>query len=216
MHAEIRDLLEQLRRLQDVSTVLHVETLTVPDDFWQQVGKDFDVPSADVLPNPQPISPDNSAPRGIARSRRRRPHCCAASAGRSSHRLTLFNGQEAELLFGGEPTVMRLALKPAVSADRKGLRLQAVAAKPDAALDLAKSPGIAFEDGQSLLLDVTEVYPRTPAVLEFRSSTKCRTWNGSQKHREPARRIVCCSSPEMSWLRKRKTCKIPPSGFRIE
>lgn len=156
VHAEIRDLLEQLRRLHDLQAALQVETLTVPADFWHKVGKDFDDPEADGRPIPQPQ--DKSAPRSIARLTKKEAALLRSlSQPESAPKVTLFNGQELEVYFGGESPTMRLGLKPVVSADHQMLRLQAAATKPDAELDFTKLAALTLKSGDSLLLDVTEV-----------------------------------------------------------
>jgi type II secretory pathway component GspD/PulD (secretin) len=203
VHDEIRDLLEQLRRLQDIQASLHVETLTVPADFWHKVGKDFDLVEADGQPNPQPqdkgvprtalegigerggVSPPVgtisanknrgadatplagasivSQPQRVARLTRKEAALLRSLVRpESAPKVTLFNGQELEVFFGGESPTMRLGLKPVVSADHKGLRLHATATKPDAELDFAKLAAVPLESGHSLLLDVTEVYSVGP------------------------------------------------------
>ncbi len=163
VHDEIRDLLEQLRRLQDLQAALHIETLTVPADFWHKVGKDFDDPQADGQPIPQPQG--KPAPRSVARLTKKEAALLRSlSMTESAPKVTLFNGQELEVFFGGETPTMRLALKPVVSADRTVLRLQAAATKPEAELDFAKMPTFLVQDGHSLLLDVTEVYSAGPTA----------------------------------------------------
>ena len=42
VHEEIRDLLEQLRRLQDLQVTIEVRFITVADRFFEQIGIDFD------------------------------------------------------------------------------------------------------------------------------------------------------------------------------
>ena len=163
VHDEIRGLLESLRRQLDIQASLHVETLTVPADFWHKVGKDFDVPEVDGLPIPQPQV--KAAPRSIARLTKKeaallRSLCRPESA----PKVTLLNGQELDVLFGDKTPTMRLGLKPVVSADHQKLRLQAAATKPDAELDFTKLAAITLESGHSLLLDVTEVYSAGPTA----------------------------------------------------
>lgn len=157
VHNEIRDLLEQLRRLHNLQAAFHVETLTVSADFWQKVGKDFDDPNTADPPIPQPQ--DKPAPRNIARLTKKEAALLRSlSKIENAPKVTLFNGQELETFFGNETPTMRLALKPVVSADRTALRLQAAATKPDTELDFAKMPTFIVQDGHSLLLDVTDLY----------------------------------------------------------
>jgi general secretion pathway protein D len=42
VHEQIRDLLEQLRRLQDLQVTIEVRFITLTDDFFERVGIDFD------------------------------------------------------------------------------------------------------------------------------------------------------------------------------
>ncbi|MCX7418812.1 MAG: hypothetical protein NT013_04650 [Planctomycetia bacterium] len=161
VHDEIRDLLDQLRRLHDIQATLHVETLTVPADFWQQVGKDFDDPNTADPPIPQ--LQDKPSPRNIALLTKKEAALFRSlSKTESAPKVTLFNGQELEVFFGDESPTMRLALKTIVSADRTALRLQAAATKPDAELDFAQMPTFLVQNGHSLLLDVTELYSVGP------------------------------------------------------
>ena len=165
VHGEIKDLLQQLRRLHDLQAALTIETLNVPDDFWLKVGKEFEVAATDVVPNPQPPSKDNPSPRGMARlSKKETALLRSLSQPSCQCKVTLLNAQELDLLIGQEPAAMRLGLKPIVSGDQKVVRLQAVTVKPNAVMDFAELPNISLEDGQSLLLDATEVFPTVPAV----------------------------------------------------
>ena len=43
VHEEIRDLLEQLRRLQDLQVTIEVRFITLNDDFFERIGVDFDM-----------------------------------------------------------------------------------------------------------------------------------------------------------------------------
>ena len=42
VHEEIRDLLDQLRRLQNLQVTIEVRFVTVTDKFFEQIGVDFD------------------------------------------------------------------------------------------------------------------------------------------------------------------------------
>ena len=43
VHEEIADLLEQLRRLQDLQVTIEVRFINLRDDFFEQIGIDFDL-----------------------------------------------------------------------------------------------------------------------------------------------------------------------------
>ncbi|MEM1063162.1 MAG: hypothetical protein AAGJ97_12620, partial [Planctomycetota bacterium] len=52
VHEEIRDLLQQLRRLQDLQVTVEVRFISVADDFFEQIGVDFDFDIQDTLGGP--------------------------------------------------------------------------------------------------------------------------------------------------------------------
>ncbi len=52
-HEEIADLLEQLRRLQDLQVTIEVRFITVSDDFFEQIGVDFDFNVQDSVGGPR-------------------------------------------------------------------------------------------------------------------------------------------------------------------
>ncbi|QDT52182.1 outer membrane porin HofQ [Caulifigura coniformis] len=51
-HEEIADLLDQLRRLQDLQVTIEVRFITVSDDFFEQIGVDFDFNINDSVGGP--------------------------------------------------------------------------------------------------------------------------------------------------------------------
>ncbi len=57
VHEEIVDLLEQLRRLQDLQVTIEVRFITLNDNFFERIGVDFDFFIDSKLPPPQ--DPDN-------------------------------------------------------------------------------------------------------------------------------------------------------------
>src|SRR5690606_14435758 len=52
VHQEIEDLLDQLRRLQDLQVTIEVRYLTVSDQFFEQIGIDFDFNLQDNVGGP--------------------------------------------------------------------------------------------------------------------------------------------------------------------
>lgn len=52
VHQEIEDLLEQLRRLQDLQVTIEVRFITVSDQFFEQIGIDFDFNIQDTVGGP--------------------------------------------------------------------------------------------------------------------------------------------------------------------
>ncbi len=62
VHDEIADLLEQLRRLQDLQVTIEVRFISVSDRFFERIGIDFDFNVQDTAGNPQ--TDDNGFPLG--------------------------------------------------------------------------------------------------------------------------------------------------------
>lgn len=58
VHEKIADLLQQLRRLQDLQVTIEVRFITLEDDFFEKMGIDFDfnIPTATTVPNPPPVA----------------------------------------------------------------------------------------------------------------------------------------------------------------
>ncbi|MDA1051586.1 MAG: general secretion pathway protein GspD [Planctomycetota bacterium] len=59
VHEQIADLLEQLRRLQDLQVTIEVRFITLRDDFFERIGVDFDF---DVDDNVTALPADDSGP----------------------------------------------------------------------------------------------------------------------------------------------------------
>jgi general secretion pathway protein D len=60
VHEEIEELLQQLRRLQDLQVTVEVRFITLNDNFFERIGIDFDFNINDNLP------PDKAAPAGLS------------------------------------------------------------------------------------------------------------------------------------------------------
>jgi type II secretory pathway component GspD/PulD (secretin) len=63
VHEEIADLLQQLRRLQDLQVTIEVRFITLQDDFFERIGVDFDFnigSNAAPLPTPSTVGPPPS------------------------------------------------------------------------------------------------------------------------------------------------------------
>jgi len=85
VHEQIADLLEQLRRLQDLQVTIEVRFITLSDDFFERIGLDFDFDINDntdrpfqVFGNPAPgftpIPSTNGQPNNPARDLQDRDH----------------------------------------------------------------------------------------------------------------------------------------------
>ena len=61
VHDEIRDLLEQLRRLQDLQVTIEVRFVSVSDNFFERIGIDFDFDLASTLGGPKLYSGQQQA-----------------------------------------------------------------------------------------------------------------------------------------------------------
>ncbi|MEO8493816.1 MAG: hypothetical protein ABI614_02010 [Planctomycetota bacterium] len=59
VHEQIADLLEQLRRLQDLQVTIEVRFITLNDNFFERIGVDFDF---DIDDNVTALPPDDSGP----------------------------------------------------------------------------------------------------------------------------------------------------------
>ncbi len=60
VHEEIVDLLEQLRRLQDLQVTIEVRFITLNDNFFERIGVDFDFNiDSKLTPPPAPADPDD-------------------------------------------------------------------------------------------------------------------------------------------------------------
>ena len=55
-HERIQDLLESLRRLQDLQITIEVRFITLKDDFFERIGLDFDFDVEDSSGLPQPLT----------------------------------------------------------------------------------------------------------------------------------------------------------------
>src|SRR4029079_5581552 len=63
VHEQIADLLQQLRRLQDLQVTIEVRFITLQDDFFERIGVDFDFnlpTNTSPLPTPTPVGPPPS------------------------------------------------------------------------------------------------------------------------------------------------------------
>ena len=59
VHEQIADLLDQLRRLQDLQVTIEVRFITLRDDFFERIGLDFDFNIDDNVTPPAQINSDN-------------------------------------------------------------------------------------------------------------------------------------------------------------
>ena len=118
VHDQVADLLRQLRRLQDLQVSIEVRFITVSDDFFEQIGVDFDfsihsnaVGQNTFVRDPEPRSPTF----GVAGHRRHGHHGRRRRRTGPTRRPTTGGGQPAV----GQPAAERPA---AVAAGRRRRR----------------------------------------------------------------------------------------------
>ncbi len=195
VHEEIRKMLEQLRRQQHTQAVLQIETWTVPNDFWERLQKlDVDLQNYPLpgpaspahvlalpesptgrflfpLPGPNPLAEAPLLRLGLL-TRKEAKLLASVCQTKASPKVTLFNGQELELIDGLYSPPTRLVLKPVLFDDLKRLRLHAAVMKPgdvepDAEPDFTKCV-VALEAEHAILLDA---FPQEFSVVEEKSTT---------------------------------------------
>ncbi|MBL6705658.1 MAG: hypothetical protein ISQ06_06065, partial [Planctomycetaceae bacterium] len=114
VHAEIADLLDQLRRLQDLQVTLEMQTLEVPQSFltsWD-IGREF-----------RSLG-QSKTQRYMRLTREQAEQLRQGSKAESFPRVTLFNGQVCQWKLGGSDSGQSmLELQPVVSNDRRFVRL---------------------------------------------------------------------------------------------
>lgn len=140
VHEQIADLLEELRRLQDVQVTLTLEPLRMSPEHFR------DAYRGRIAGNPQPLS------NGQRRRLRETLDADRKVEKLQSPKITLFGGQPAEIAQGD----ISLKVVAAVSHDRRRVRLSLSVGADDALGVLAGARKVSVEDGQSLVFDVTE------------------------------------------------------------
>jgi beta-lactamase regulating signal transducer with metallopeptidase domain len=147
VHEQITELLEQLRRRQDIQVCLEVHTIRLDDDrFWERsdTGIGLKPDEARRLSAAQLTTHQASALLEAAQSDRR-------TSLRQLPKPTLMNHQQVDLHLpprsaGGQP--VRLKLVSSVSEDNRKVRLQLS--------DADRAAEYQIPDGESLLINLTE------------------------------------------------------------
>jgi beta-lactamase regulating signal transducer with metallopeptidase domain len=151
VHDQIADLLEQLRRAQNVQILLETEVVCAQEGVLQRLGYHF------VSGDYAPLTPDQT------RRLRGGIQTSDQASARRLPRATLFDGQIAEMVISPEAERQRdgagmLSLQGVVSNDRRSVRLKfthldwVFGAQSDGRTALV-------QDGHSLLVDVTGLLP---------------------------------------------------------
>jgi hypothetical protein len=142
VHEQIRELLEQLRRLQDLQVCLAVRSIETSVLKDQALAKKL-APGTPVLLDPQQLA----ALQAAANQKK----------AWDAPKITLFNGQTASLILPAKGDVeVGLDLCPVVSADRRFVRL-ATSLFTQSAKGRMTSSQIILKDGQTILLDATKL-----------------------------------------------------------
>lgn len=146
IHEEIADLLEQLRRFQNVQIVLQLELVDLPRETVEKLG--IDVGSQEGSPAMSPRE---------ARLLRALVEESGSAGIRRLTKIALFNGQRADLSVpdqGGRSTdeTDKIVLQPVMSDDRRHVRLTIVL-NPDG--PKGSTLAVSVADGQTLMHEVT-------------------------------------------------------------
>lgn len=165
VHEEISDLLDQFRRLQDLSVALRVEVLSAPPRFEERWGIDFDfqaiardhgktTPAAGRL-HGRPFDVGGRAAMRV--SRQGATSLRKVCRNRPAPKITLFNGQSCDLLLPGiDDQIAGLELHTVASADRRFIRMSLGLTRGNAERQ-SRSELPMIASGESVLLDVTGV-----------------------------------------------------------
>lgn len=145
IHEQIADLLEQLRRLQDVQVAIQIETIQAS----QGAHPDLDAVAG------QPMT---AAEAENLREKLRQDHGVKVA---ELLQLTLLSGQAAEVPLPAmdhapDANVPKLQLVPLISSNRREVRLHWAIGAKDALDAIAKCKWLDARDGQSLLVELTE------------------------------------------------------------
>lgn len=149
VHEAIGELLQQLRRLQDLQVSVEMRLMSVSETVAKQVGKDT-----------EQVLSANKVQRLIERSEQDRHSNTLVLP-----KVTLFNGQSMQMQHEGDQQHPNLSLQftATASADRKAVRLGFDIG--ESFEKLTRHSGETLKDGESLLLDVTSEFTRTGQLL---------------------------------------------------
>jgi beta-lactamase regulating signal transducer with metallopeptidase domain/S1-C subfamily serine protease len=160
VHEEIADLLGQLRRMRDLRAQLDLEFIRLREGEFAR----------GLVPTEQPASPGERTARLTAEELhvfREKLSGNEQVLSRDALKMKLENGQGVELALRrvvrggtGEPPVVQLV--PVISADRRRIRLRFATGAASALDALARSRTIDANDGQTLLVDLSDEFPAGP------------------------------------------------------
>jgi hypothetical protein len=143
-HDEIRDLLEQLRRLQDLQVSLAIRTFEVERIENKSLAKKLE------SGRPIALTPDEVEALKLTLLKNN------AAKFQNAPKVTLFNGQTIQVKFHTEDkTGFGMELSPVISADRRFVRLGIATNSQDNSNEPSNTQSL-LKDGHSVLLDVTK------------------------------------------------------------
>ena len=155
IHDEIADVLSQLRRLRDLQATLQIDVVSVPGESSNTPLKLENDPADSKEGVSYLTETQLTAFRALVEK-------SAGATLMSIPRLTLFNGQGAELKLRrrlpvkGTVRLPTLHVLPIILADRSAIRLQVAAGATQPLDALARNHAYVIKNGQSLLVDMTE------------------------------------------------------------
>jgi hypothetical protein len=155
VHQEIADLLDQLRRLQDVQVSLEMRLISAPTAFVERI-LEVKNPEADLAFDPLIFEDPETLQLLQAAQADRRTNLLQAP------KITLFSGQTASLAIvslmpnGSDPSSCAYLAHATVTLDRRAVLLKLAVGKQDVQSILESAVAIQVAAGSSVLLDVTD------------------------------------------------------------
>ena len=158
VHEQISDLINQLRRLQDVQVTLQMQPLEVPQNFLTEWNVDLTF---------KPM-PESKSHRWMRLSTAQADELRTAGKSVSFPKVTLFNGQHCECLLetqGGRQPGWHV--QPVVSGDRQWVRLGLGIddGRKESSGEAIPTSVTTIRDGDALLVEVTEEADETSPIV---------------------------------------------------
>ncbi|MEQ8789666.1 MAG: M56 family metallopeptidase [Pirellulaceae bacterium] len=197
VHEEIADLLEQLRRLQDIQVTLQVQTARVSAERFDWISRHPEVMQGEQLADFLSCLESHSD-----------------VAVRQGPKITLFNGQGLEWQldkeFTGEAAPLMLQLQPVASGDRRHVRLSTTVNADNALSALANAESVAVPDGASMVFDLTEeLHTQNSAPAGVVHSPQVRDLLAKSMRRRGGQRTLCIITPTIVIQEEEQQAAIP-------
>lgn len=165
VHEQIQDLLDQLRRLQDLQITIEVRFITLQDDFFERIGVDFDFQVRDA----NPIDPATGNP--VLNSETNGVFGLGAPAGRTPQFLPdgdiAFDQNSfgsAVPQFGGFDANTAANFGFAILSDIE-VYMMLQAAKGDTRTNILQAPKVTLFNGQTALVNDTSQRPFVTGII---------------------------------------------------